>query len=65
MAVNSSYLGSARVSGTEAEAFARKITHARGTKAASASALNGRNMASTFAQKGVVVIKLPPRPKTK
>lgn len=58
MAVNSTFLGAAKVSGQEAEAFARKITHGRGNKAASASALNGRHMTSTFARKGVVTFKL-------
>lgn len=58
MAVNSSFLGAARVSGHEADAFARKITHARGTKAASVSAQNGKHLADTFAKKGVVVLSL-------
>lgn len=59
MAVNSTYLGAVLISGPEAAAFARKVTHARGTKAASASAQNGKHIASTFAKKGVVRIQLP------
>jgi len=58
VAVNSSFLGAARVSGQEADAFARKITHARGTKAASASAQNGKHMADAFVRRGMVVLSL-------
>lgn len=58
MAVNSSFLGAARVSGPEADAFARKIAHGRGTKAASAAAQNGKHMTDAFVKKGVVVFSL-------
>jgi hypothetical protein len=58
MAIHSSFLGSVTVSGDEAKALSRKLTHARGTKAATKAAQNGRKMASTFAKKGAVTIKL-------
>lgn len=58
MAVNSTYFGVARVTGPEADAFARKIARGRGTKAASAAAQNGKHMTDTFAKKGVVVFSL-------
>ncbi|HZY19611.1 MAG TPA: hypothetical protein VFE82_14135 [Ramlibacter sp.] len=58
MAVNSTYLGAAKVTGQEAEAFARKITHGRGNKAASAAAKNGRHMTTVFARKGVATFTL-------
>lgn len=58
MAIHSSFLGSVTVSGDEAKALSRKLTHARGTKAASQAAQNGRKMASAFAKNGAVTIKL-------
>ncbi|MFX1677653.1 hypothetical protein PV762_00315 [Mitsuaria sp. CC2] len=58
MAIHSTFLGSVKVSGDDAKSFARKITHARGTKAAAESAANGRKLATAFAKKGSVAIKL-------
>lgn len=58
MAVNSTYLGAARVSGPEAEAFARKVAHGRGRRAATVSASNGRALTQTFAKHGVVKFSL-------
>ncbi|WP_431102269.1 hypothetical protein [Roseateles noduli] len=58
MAIHSTFLGSVKVSGDDAKSFARKITHARGTKAAAESAVNGRKLVTTFAKKGSVAIKL-------
>jgi len=58
MAIHSSFLGSVKVSGDDAKSFSRKITNGRGTKAAAASATNGRKLVSTFAKKGAVTIKL-------
>jgi len=58
VAVNSTFLGAVTITGQEAKAFARKVTHARGTKAASESAMHGRPLASTFAKKGVVTVNL-------
>lgn len=60
MAVHSSYLGSVKISGDDAKAFTRKITHARGTKAASESAEKGRVLAKAFAKKGVAKFRLQP-----
>ena len=58
MAVHSTFLGAVTITGQEASAFARKLAHARGTKAASTSAQNGRAHASQFAKKGVVKLRL-------
>ncbi len=58
MAIHGSFLGSVKVSGEEAKSFSKKLTHARGTKAASASADSGRKLAATFAKKGYVTIQL-------
>lgn len=58
MAIHSSFLGSVKVSGDDAKSFSRKIANGRGTKAAAASAANGRKLVSTFAKKGSVTIKL-------
>lgn len=58
MAIHSTLLGSVTVSGEEAKAFTQKLTHARGTKAASESARNGRKMVATFAKNGHIAIKV-------
>jgi hypothetical protein len=58
MAIHSSYLGSMTVSGDEAKAFSQKLTHARGTRAASETASSGKKLVATFAKKGVVTIEL-------
>lgn len=58
MAIHSSFLGSVTVSGDEAKSFSQKLTHARGTKAASQSATSGRKLVATYAKKGYVTIKL-------
>ena len=58
MAIHSSFLGSVKVSGDDAKALARKLTHARGTKAAAASATNGKKLVTTFSKKGAVAVKL-------
>ncbi len=60
MAIHSTFLGSVKVSGDEAKSFARKVTHGRGTKAASVAAANGNVLVAAFAKKGVVAIKLKP-----
>ena len=60
MAIHSTFLGSVKVSGEDAKSFTRKITHGRGTKAASESAANGRKLVAVFAKKGSVSIKLKP-----
>lgn len=59
MAIHSSFLGSVKVSGDDAKALVCKITHARGTKAASASATNGKRLVTTFTKKGSVTVKVP------
>ena len=46
------------VSGEEAKAFSQKLSHARGTKAASESASSGKKLVATFAKKGVVTVQL-------
>lgn len=58
MAIHSNFLGSVTVSGDDAKALTRKLTHGRGTKAATQAAANGRKLATSFAKKGSVVIKL-------
>lgn len=58
MAIHSTYLGSVKLDGEEAKAFSRKLTHARGTKAASESALSGRKLVAKFAKDGVVTVQL-------
>lgn len=58
MAVHSNFLGSVTVSGDEAKALTRKLSHGRVTRAAVASAQNGRKLATSFAKRGSVVIKL-------
>jgi hypothetical protein len=60
MAIHSTFLGSVKVSGEDAEAFSRKMTYGRGTKAAAESAANGRKLVTTFAKRGSVAIKLKP-----
>jgi hypothetical protein len=61
MAIHSSFLGSVKVSGDDAKALARKLTHARGTKAASVSATNGQKLVTAFSKKGTVAVKLVPK----
>jgi hypothetical protein len=58
MAIHSSFLGSVTISGDEAEALARKLTHARGTKAASEAAISGKKMVAAFVKNGSVTIEL-------
>ncbi len=62
MPVKSSLLGSVTVSGDDAKALTRKLTHGRGTRAAVAAAQNGCKLATSFAKRGSVVIKLKPEP---
>lgn len=61
MAIHSTFLGSTKVTGEDAKSFARKLTHARGTKAAAASAASGLKMMPSFKKKGIVVVKLNPK----
>lgn len=58
MAVHSTFLGSVKITGQEAAAFARKITQSRGTKAASEAARKGVPLATAFVKNGVVRIAL-------
>lgn len=58
MAIHSSFLGSVTVSGDEAKAFSQKLSHARGSKAASASAHNGKKLVASFSKRGYVTVKL-------
>lgn len=60
MAIHSTALGSVKVSGEDAKSFSRKITHGRGTKAATTAAANGRKLVATFSKRGSVTIKLKP-----
>jgi hypothetical protein len=60
MSVHSNFLGSVTVSGDEAKALTRKLSHGRVARAAVASAQNGRKLAMSFAKSGSVVIKLKP-----
>lgn len=60
MAVHSNFLGSVTVSGDEAKALTRKLSHGRVTLAAVTSAQNGRKLATSFAKRGSVLIKLKP-----
>jgi len=64
MAIHSTYLGSVKLDGDEAKAFSQKLTHARGSRAASVSAASGRKLVATFAKTGTVTIKLR-KPATK
>lgn len=58
MAINSSFLGATTVSGDEAKAFSRMVSHGRTNKAVTQAAENGRKMAAKFAKTGVVSFKL-------
>ena len=58
MAIHTSFLGATTVSGDEAKAFTQRLAHARGTKAASEAAQNGRKMVAAFTKKGIVTVKL-------
>jgi hypothetical protein len=60
MAVHSNFLGSVKVSGDEAKALTRRLSHGRGSHAAVAAAQNGRKLAATFAKRGLVLIKPKP-----
>ena len=60
MAVQSNFLGSVTVTGDDAKALTRKLSYGRGTQAAVQSALNGRQLATAFAQRGSVTINLNP-----
>lgn len=60
MAIRSNFLGSVTVSGDEAKALTRRLSHGRGTRAAVVAAQNGRKLATTFAKRGSVSIKLKP-----
>lgn len=64
MAVHSTFLGSVTVSGEDAKALTRRMSHGRGTRAAIVSAENGRTLAASFAKKGSVLIKLKPSDKS-
>lgn len=64
MAVHSNPHGPVTVSGDEAKALTRKLSHGRVTRAAVASAENGRKLAMSFAKQGSVAIKLKPSPDT-
>jgi hypothetical protein len=58
MAVLSNFLGSVQVSGDEAKALTRKLTHGRTSRAAIDAAQNGHKLVTAFAKKGAVAIKL-------
>jgi len=58
MAIHSNFLGSVTVSGEEAKSLTRKLTRGRTPKAAALAAENGRKLATRFAKKGTVTIKL-------
>ena len=60
MAIESSYLGSVKVSGDEAKAFTRKILRGRGTQAAARSAAHGRKLVAEYLAKGSANIELHP-----
>ena len=64
MAVHSNFLGSVTVSGDEAKALTRRLSYGRVTRAAVESAQNGRKLATSFAKRGSVVIKLKPARET-
>jgi hypothetical protein len=66
MAVQSNFLGSVTVSGDEAKALTRRLSHGRGTRAAVVAAQNGRKLATSFVKRGSVTIQLKSvRPSTK
>jgi hypothetical protein len=58
MAIHTSFLGATTVSGDEAKAFTRRLSHGRATKAASDAAINGRKMVHAFAKKGAITMQL-------
>lgn len=60
MAVHSNFLGSVTVSGDEAKALTLRLSHGRGTRAAVVAAQNGRKLATAFAKRGSVTIKVKP-----
>lgn len=60
MAVHSNFLGSVTVSGDEAKALTRRLSHGRGTRASVVAAQNGRKLVTTFVKRGSVTIKVKP-----
>ena len=58
MAIHSSFLGSIKLTGDDAKAFSSKLSHSRGTKAASESATSGRKLVASYAKKGFVTVQL-------
>jgi len=60
MTIVSNPLGSVTVTGDDAVAFRRKVSHSRGTKAAAESVAHGRKLVAEFALKNVVSVELKP-----
>jgi hypothetical protein len=58
MAIHSNFLGSVTVSGEEAKALTRQLARGRAKKGAALAAANGRVLATQYAKKKVVTIKL-------
>ncbi len=58
MAIHTTYLGTTTITGDEAKAFSRRVTYARGTKAAAQSARSGLKMLSSLQKRGFVAVKL-------
>jgi hypothetical protein len=60
MAIHSNILGSVTITGEDAKAFTRMVTHGRTNQAAIQSLKEGRKMVAEYAKKGSVSIKLNP-----
>jgi len=58
MAINSTFLGATTISGDEAKAFNRMVSHGRPNRTVLAAAESGRKMAAKFAKTGVVTFKI-------
>jgi hypothetical protein len=58
MAIQSTSLGSTRITGDDAKRFNRLVTHGRGSLAAQQAVQNGRTLAEAFVKYGEVGIHL-------
>jgi len=60
MAVQSSFLGSVKISGVEAKAFTRRVMHGKSNSAAIATAKNGKSLVASFSKSQSVTFKVSP-----
>jgi hypothetical protein len=57
MAIHSNLLGSVTLTGDDAKAFTRMVTHGRANRAAIKAMKNGLKLVDQYAKKGVVTLK--------